>query len=105
MANFNVGKVTPLDTDVAVVGLATGQILPFRYTRAGLVLTNISDNWVSIRLDGTAEVNMYTGITLSPGGGTWTMDEYTFTNEKVYAKASGAGSTLCIQEFIDGGQV
>ena len=93
-------KIQPLNPTYASVGTSSAQILPFRYDRNGCTFINISENFVTLRLDGTASVEMYTGITLTPGGGTWTMDETTITNDKIYAKASGAGSTLCIQEFI-----
>ncbi|MCK9370423.1 hypothetical protein M0R04_10985 [Candidatus Dojkabacteria bacterium] len=97
-------RLQPTTPDYASVGTSTTQILPFRYVRAGATFINISDNFITLRLDGTASVDMYSGITLSPGGGTWTMDEYTLTNDKIYAKASGASSTLCIQEFINGAE-
>ena len=103
MANFHSGRIQPKPPEVVEIGDTVAQILPFRYSRAGLTLTNVSENFITIRLDGTANIDMYSGITLTPGGGVWTMDEYTFTNEKIYARATGAGSTLCIQEFIDGG--
>ena len=95
-----VTRIQPLNPTYASVGVATAQILDFRYERYGCTFINISENFVTLRLDGTASVDMYTGITLTPGGGTWTMDSTTLTNGKIHAKASGAGSTLCIQEFI-----
>jgi len=96
----NKERLKPLTPDSISVGTSTALAVAFRYVRAGATFINISENFISIRLDGTASVDMYTGITLTPGGGTWTMDEYNLTNNPIYVKASGANSTLCIQEFI-----
>jgi len=92
-------RIQPLNPTASVITTSSGQILSERYERYGCTFINISENYITLRLDGTASVDMYTGITLTPGG-TWTMDETTLTNGIIYAKASGTGSTLCIQEFI-----
>ena len=102
MANFNVTKITAKDPESVIVGTTSATLVPFRYGRAGLTVVNISNNFVSLSFSGTAAI-MYKGITLTPKGGAWSMDEYTNTNDIVYAVASGANSTICIQEYIDNG--
>lgn len=99
MPNLEVGKIQPKDPDAIVVGTSSAQVVPYRYERMGMTVVNISSNWISLGMNSTGAI-MYRGITLAPEGGTWYMDDYTFTNEAVYAIASGADSTLVIQEYI-----
>lgn len=98
MPNFHTGKIQPKDQDAVSVGTSSTQVIPDNYVRAGLVLTNISENFVFLSLNGTAAV-LYKGITLNPRGGVWEMTDYTFVNGVIYAIATGADSTLTIQEF------
>ena len=93
-------KVQPLNPTAVAVGDTAVKILSDRYTRIGCTFINVSENFITLRLDGTATIDLFTGITLTPGGGTWTMDETTLTNGIIDARATGSSSTLCIQEFI-----
>lgn len=99
MANFHSGRLQAKDPDAISVGTSSIQLIPDNYTRAGLTVINISPNFVSLSFGGTA-ATIYRGITLSPNGGSWTMDEYTFNNEQVNVVASGANSTVCVQEYL-----
>lgn len=81
----------------ATVGIASAQAVASNASRKGLALINTSANWISFGL-GAAAV-LYSGITLAPNGGTWVMDEYTFTTAAVNAIASVASSNLAIQEY------
>ncbi len=78
------------------VGVASGQVMAANPDRKGLVLINLSANRISFGLGVTAELDK--GITLTQNG-TWVMDEYTFTTGVIHAIASGASSTLTVQEF------
>jgi len=82
----------------ATVGVASGSAAAAQATRKGLVLVNTSGSTISIAF-GTAAV-LNSGITLNPSGGTFVMDEYTFTTAAVNAIASAASSNLAIQEFL-----
>ena len=79
------------------VGVASGQVLPLNLSRRGAVLVNTSANRISFGI-GTAAI-LDRGITLYGNGGTWQMDEHTFTLERINAIASGADSNLAVQEF------
>lgn len=100
MPNIYTGKVQPKDADFVSVGVSSVQVVPERYTRAGLTLVNISSNNIFLSLNGSAAV-MYKGDCLVPNS-TWNMDDFSFTNGSIYAIASGANSTLTIQEYING---
>jgi hypothetical protein len=78
------------------VGVASGQVVAANPDRKGLVLINLSTNRISFGLGVVAELDK--GITLTQNG-TWVMDEYTFTTGLINAIASGASSTLTVQEF------
>jgi len=82
----------------ASVGIVSAQALAANANRKGLFLVNTSTNYISIGL-GSAAV-LYSGITLSPSGGSFWMDEYSFTTSAVNAIASGAASNLAIQEMV-----
>lgn len=64
-------------------------------SRKRMVIINTGTANVSFG-DGQAAVNG-SGITLLPGG-TWVMDQFTFTTAAIYA-ISGTSSTLAIQEY------
>lgn len=80
------------------VGVTSAEAVAANANRKGLILTNTSVNWISIAF-GAAAV-LYSGITLSPMGGQFEMDEYAYSQEQVRAIASGAASNLGIQEFV-----
>lgn len=65
--------------------------------RKGLVLTNLSNSIISLGLGAAAVI--YSGISLTPNGGTWVMDEYTHYTGAINAIAEAANSELSIQEF------
>lgn len=81
----------------ATVGATSAEAVAVNAARKSLVLVNTSANWISLAF-GAAAV-LYSGITLAPNGGTWVMDEYTFSTAQIRAIASMASSNLAIQEF------
>lgn len=107
-SNVNQGTVTnpfhsqadiPLTANAATsvsVGVASGAVVAVNASRNGLIIMNLSANTVSLGLTGAAVLN--TGITLYPGG-IWTMDQYSFTTAAITGIASGASSTVSVQEF------
>lgn len=80
----------------ATVGVTSAEAVASNANRKGLVLTNTSNNYISLGI-GVAAV-LYSGITLTPFG-TWTMDEYTYTTGQIRAIASAASSNLGVQEW------
>ena len=80
----------------ATVGAASAVAVARALTRTGLILTNTSDNVISLGIGATAVANC--GIVLYPGG-VWNMNEHQFTIEAIHAIASAAGSNLAVQEW------
>jgi len=78
------------------VGITSAQAVAVNSGRKGLVLTNTGPGNVSLGFGATAVLN--SGITLYPGG-TFNMDEYSFTTVVINAIASVASSNLGIQEW------
>lgn len=82
---------------VASVGVASAVAVAAAATRKGLILTNTSQETISLAFDAAAAV-LGSGITLFPGG-IFKMDEHTFSTAAINAIASAAASTLAVQEF------
>jgi hypothetical protein len=80
----------------ASVGITSAQAVASNANRKGLVLTNTSSANISLGFGAAAVLN--SGITLYPGG-TFNMDEYSFTTAAINAIASVAASNLGIQEW------
>lgn len=80
----------------ASVGLTSAQVVAANANRSGLVLTNVSNNRISLGFGSTAVLN--SGITLYPGG-IFVMDSFMFDTAAVNAIASIAASGLAIQEY------
>ena len=80
----------------ATVGTSSAQALASNSSRKGLILTNTSTGNISFGFGATAVLN--SGITLYPGG-TFNLDEYSFTTAAVNAIAANASSNLAIQEW------
>ena len=78
------------------VGIVSGLVLAANASRKGGAFINNSANIISLGF-GSAAI-LHAGVTLVPYG-SFEMDEYTFSTQDVYAIASGAASTLGIQEW------
>lgn len=91
-------------TSVAVGGSSV-VVVRENLKRSSLVLINThATQWVSFYLAVIGEQDvpvavLYSGITLAPNGGVWEMDAQTFTLGAIYGIASGANTTVAIQEF------
>ncbi len=89
----------PLTPTAASVGVASASVVSANNSRTGLILTNTSNNIISIAMGPTATAAiLYSGITLTPYG-CFVMDSNSFGTGAVYAIASAAASNLAIQEF------
>lgn len=89
----------PTVPSAATVGVVSATVVSANPSRTGLILTNTSNNIISLALGPSASAAvLYSGITLTPYG-CFTMDGNTFTTAAIYAIASAAGSNLAIQEF------
>jgi hypothetical protein len=97
---WNVGitksALTPASPATASVGITSAQAVASNGSRKGLLITNLSNNFVSLGLGATAVLN--SGITLTPYG-SWQMDSFSFCTSAVNAIASAASSTISVQEF------
>lgn len=90
----NLGASAPT---FVTVGVASAQVVARDANRRGAVFINTSGNRISFGIGATAVLDR--GITIYGNGGTWEMDEHTFTLEAINAIASAAGSNLTVQEF------
>lgn len=83
----------------ATVSTLSSAVVSANPSRSGLILTNTSNNIISIALGPSAtSAVLYSGITLTPYG-CFTMDSNSFTTGAIYAIASAGSSNLAIQEF------
>jgi hypothetical protein len=89
-------SLTANSPTAASVGVTSAQILAANSSRKGLILTNTSNNNISLGFGSAAVLN--SGITLYPNG-VFSMDEYMFTTSAINAIASVASSNLGIQEW------
>lgn len=89
---------TPSAPTGTSVGVASVLIVSSNVNRRGLVLINTSTNWISLGFGTTAV--LYRGITLSPGGSSFVMDDFTYCTSAVYAIASKTNSNIAVQEFV-----
>lgn len=80
----------------STVGVTSAQVVASNANRHGLVLTNTSNNRISLGFGAAAVLN--SGVTLYPGG-IYVMDAYTFNTGAVNAIASVASSNMSVQEF------
>ena len=78
------------------VGITSASAVASNSSRKGLILTNLSTNNISFGIGVAAVLN--NGITLVPNG-VWEMDEFSLSTAAINAIASGASSTLAVQEF------
>lgn len=98
MKVFGLKETQKGNAPVAVsVGVVSAEAVTINASRKGLILVNTSTAYISIAF-GAAAV-LYSGITLNPSGGSFCMDEYSFTTAQVRAIASAAASNLSVQEF------
>lgn len=67
--------------------------------RVGLIMTNLSDGTVYLGFGANAAV-LGSGIPMLPGGGNFSMDDYTATKEAIQAIAHTDNALLSIQEFV-----
>jgi hypothetical protein len=72
-------------------------VLAANALRTSAVIVNVGKTDWAYFGDGTAAQSNY-GIALSPNGGTWVMDQYTFTVNAIHA-ISPTSTTLSIQEY------
>jgi N-acetylmuramic acid 6-phosphate (MurNAc-6-P) etherase len=93
----NYQPLTPYAPAAVSVGVASAQAVAALATRKGLILINTSANYISLGF-GAAAV-LYSGVTLNPAGGSFELDQYSFTTGAINAIASGAASNLGVQEF------
>lgn len=78
------------------VGTTSTTIVAANASRKGLIIQNISVSQVSIGIGTTASLG--NGITLYPGG-TWYMDEFSFSAAQINGDAAVAASAVTVQEF------
>ena len=79
------------------VGTVSEIVIPANNNRVGLVVTNISDQTIYLGINNTATLSA--GIVLTPGGGAWSMDEYTYSNQPITAIAHASTLVIAFQEF------
>ena len=98
MPNIYSGSITGSAPVQASVGATSATIVNFNANRTGLVIVNLSTSTMYFAFGANAAV-VANGIALVPNGGTWTMDEYTFSKEAIQAIAHSANNIASIQEL------
>lgn len=88
--------LTPGAPDAAAVGVLSGEVVAANASRKGLCLVNTSTARISLGFGAPAVLD--SGVTLYPGG-SFDMNEFSFTVGAVNAIASAALSNLAIQEY------
>lgn len=81
------------------VDTTSATIVSENYSRVGLLLTNLSTGTVYLGFGLNAAV-IGSGAVLGPSGGSFSMDEFSYTKEAVNAIAHADNSLLAIQEFV-----
>lgn len=98
MPNLNTGTMSAEAPAMAGVGTASEIIVPANVDRVGLIVTNISDSTIYLGIENSATLKA--GITLIPGGGSWSMDEYSYNNGAITAISTAATLVVAFQQFI-----
>ncbi len=100
MPNILSGTITGLAPTSIDVDSTSKTVVAQNYSRVGLVLMNLASGTVYIAF-GTNSAVVGSGITLLPSGGSWSMDEYSYTKDDINAIAHSDNSQLAIQEFVN----
>lgn len=81
------------------VDSASATVVSENLSRSGLVLTNLSDGTIYLGFGANAAV-LGSGIPVLPGGGNFSMDDYTATKEAIQAIGHNTDGLLAVQEFV-----
>ena len=98
MPDFHVGTVSGAPPTQAGVGTSSVIIVAENVSRAGIIVTNISDGTVYLGIGQTSTLRA--GIVLNAGGGAWSMDDYTYSKEAITGIGHAATLTVAFQEFV-----
>ena len=99
MPNIYVGTINAEGPTNALVGTTSGTIIAETIGRVGLTLVNISSGTIYLAFQGlTATLNA--GTVLTPNGGSFTMDEYNYSNGTINGISTLANSIVAVQQFI-----
>lgn len=97
MPHIEVGTISANQPDRVGVGTASEVIIPENLSRVGLIVTNISDQTIYLGIGNTATLSA--GIVLTPAGGVWSMDDYTYSKEAITAIGHSGTLVVAFQEF------
>ena len=89
--------LTGLSPSYATVTGTSAAILSSNPSRAGLIIRNVSSDTVSLSF-GSSPAALNEGITLTPFS-SFSMDEYSYSQQAINAVSSGTASQLSMQEF------
>lgn len=82
------------------VDTTSAEVVAENYSRVGLLLTNLSTGTMYLGF-GTNPAMIGSGAALLPSGGSFSMDDYSYTKEAVNAIAHADNSLLAIQEYVN----
>lgn len=99
MPHFEVGTITALSPGREGVNATSAIIIPENLSRSGLILTNISSGTIYLGIGNTA--TMRAGIVLTPNGGNWSMDDYTYSKQAITAIGDSGTLIVAYQEFVN----
>ncbi len=98
MPSIYVGTTSSNPPSMAGVGTVSEIIIPQNTERSGLVITNISDGTIYLGIGNTATLKA--GIVLTPAGGVFSFDDYTYSKDAITAIAHSSTLVIAFQEFI-----
>lgn len=101
MPNILTGNILASAPTQVSVGVSSAQLVAFNAQRVGIVVTNISTGTVYLGIGASNAAVVGSGITLMANGGSWSMDEYTYTLEQINAISHAAQSAVAVQEFVN----
>jgi hypothetical protein len=97
MPNIRVYSINAEVPSRGGVGTVSEIVIPENINRVGLVVTNIADQTIYLGIGNTATLKA--GIVLTPAGGAWSMDEYTYSKQAITAIADTSTLVIAFQEF------
>lgn len=101
MPNVLTGSILASAPTQTSVGVASAQLVAYNAQRVGLIVTNISTGTVYLGVGVSNAAVVGSGIVLTSNGGSWAMDEYTYTVEQINAIAHVAATSVAVQEFVN----
>lgn len=100
MPSILTGRILGDNPKSVAVTNASTTVVAANDSRVGIILTNLASGTIYLAF-GTNSAILNGGVVLLPAGGSWSMDDYTYTKEAIQGIAHSNNSQLAVQEFLD----